>query len=548
MPRSMKSVLLFLFAACWLAGALPAAAQNPTQGVAGLQGRLASATWLKANLARSDVLVLDASPASLHKRGHIPGAVNADLFAFSPREASLPQMQARLRAWGISGDTQIVIVDQGATYLATRMFWDLLQHGLSASNLFVLDGGMAAWRSAGGPVSTEATPPPAAGTVRVTARDPEVRVRLPEFLAATADPRRNVMLEALDPEYFYGGAAFFNRGGHVPHATLMPAGDFYNADKTFKSPQEIQRQLDHLGIRRDQQVLTYCGGGGAAAVPFFVLKYMLGYPNVKLFQESQLGWLQDERELPMWTYAQPHLLRDTAAVKAWAGPMLKAFGLSQVTVVDVRPAEAFKLGHVPLALNVPVQNLPVGPGQMQQMAAQLGQAGLDRTHEAVVVSEGGLSEQAALAFLMLESLGQQKVSIMSDSIERWAELGNEVSRPSATDQPASRPVVYAAQPAAMRLIAEPGRSSAGLPRVFIASGKQLPQRVPGAQVIHLPYQQFLDAAGTPKPAKDIWSVMAKAGVPRYAEIVLFADTVGEAAVNYVIFRLMGFTDLKVWTP
>jgi hypothetical protein len=60
-------------------------------------------------------------------------------------------------------------------------------------------------------------------------RDPEVRVRLPEFLAATADPRRHVMLEALDPEYFYGGAAFFDRGGHVPHATLMPAGDFYNA-------------------------------------------------------------------------------------------------------------------------------------------------------------------------------------------------------------------------------------------------------------------------------------------------------------------------------
>ena len=548
MLRSMRNVLLFLAAACSLAAPLPAAAQSAAQSAAGQPGRLVSASWLKANLARSDVLVLDASPASLHKRGHIPGAVNADLFAFSPKEAPLPQMESRLRAWGINADTQIVIADQGATYLATRLFWDLLQHGLPAANLFVLDGGMAAWRAAGGPLSTEPTPARAAGTVRVTGRDPEVRVRLPEFLAATADPRRNVMLEALDPEYFYGGAAFFNRGGHVPHATLMPAGDFYNADKTFKSPQEIQRQLDHLGIRRDQQVLTYCGGGGAAAVPFFVLKYMLGYPNVKLFQESQLGWLQDERELPVWTYAEPHLLRDTAAVKAWAGPMLKAFGLSQVTVVDVRPAEAFKLGHVPLALSVPVQTLKPGPEQVRQMASQFGQAGLDRTHEAVVVSEGGLSEQAALAFLMLESLGQQKVSILTDSIERWAELGNEVARPAASGQPASRPVAYAAQPAAMRLIAEPGRSSSGLPRVFVASGNQLPQRAPGAQVIHLPYKQFLNADGTPRAAKDIWSVMAKAGVPRYAEIVLFGDTVGEAAVNYVIFRLMGFADLRVWAP
>ena len=544
MPKTI-SFLFALFAACGLAAQLPAAAQ----GVAGLQGRLVSAAWLKDNLARSDVLVLDASPASLHKRGHIPGAVNADLFAFSPKEVPLPQMETRLRAWGISPETRIVIADQGGTYLATRLFWDLVQHGLPAANLYVLDGGMAAWLAASGPLSTEPTPPRPAGTVRITARDPEVRVKLPEFLAATADPRRNVMLEALEPEYYYGGAAFFNRGGHVPHATLMPAEDFYNKDKTFKSPQEIQRLLDHLGVRREQQVLTYCGGGGAAAVPFFVLKYMLGYPNVKLFQESQLGWLQDDRELPMWTYAEPQLVRDTAAVKAWAGPMLKAFGLSQVTVVDVRSAEAFKLGHVPLALNVPVQALQTGPDGSRQWASALGQAGLDRNHEAVVVSEGGIGEQAALAFLMLESVGQHKVSILMDSIDRWAELGNEVARPAAAPgAAAARPVAYAAQPAALRLIGEPLRSAGALPRVYIASGRQPPQRPPAGPLIHLPYAQFLNADGTPKAAKEIWALMAKAGVPRYAEIVLFGDTPGEAAVNYVIFRLMGFADLKVWTP
>lgn len=220
----------------------------------------------------------------------------------------------------------------------------------------------------------------------------------------------------------------------------------------------------------------------------------------------------------------------------------------EVTVVDVRPAEAFKLGHVPLAVNVPVQSLQTGPDGARHAATLLGQAGLDRSHEAVVVSEGGLSEQAALAFLVLENAGQRKASILLDSIERWAELGNEVARPQAPGQPATRPMTYAAQPAGLRMISEPGRSASGLPRVFIASGNQIPQRAPGAKVIHLPYKQFLNADGTPKAAKDIWSVMSKAGVPRYAEIVLYGDTPGEAAVNYVIFRLMGFADLKVWTP
>ena len=67
-------------------------------------------------------------------------------------------------------------------------------------------------------------------------------------------------------------------------------------------------------------------------------------------------------------------------------------------------------------------------------------------------------------------------------------------------------------------------------------------------MLHLPYAQFLNANGTPKAANDIWNTLVKAGVPRYAQVVLFADSLGEAAVNYVIFRLMGFTDLKVWAP
>jgi 3-mercaptopyruvate sulfurtransferase SseA len=546
MSLSLVSFLLALavMTATGLLAPGPAAAQSATA----LPGRLVSTAWLQDHLARKDLLVIDASSQSAYKKGHIPGAINADLFILNPREVPLPQMEARLRSWGIDAQTRIVITDPGGTYMATRLFWDLVQHGLPAEHLAILDGGMARWTATGGPVTAEATPPRPAGTVRVTARDPEVRVRLPEFLAATADPQRHVMLEALDPEYFYGGAAFFDRGGHVPHATLMPAGDFYNADKTFKSPQDIQRQLDHLGIRRDQQVLTYCGGGGAAAVPFFALKYLLGYPQVKLFQESQLGWLQDERQLPVWTYADPQLLRDAAAVKAWASPMLKAFGLSQVTVVDVRLPEAFKLGHVPLALNVPVQALDGGPDRARHAATVLGQAGLDRNHEAVVVSEGGLSEPGALAFLMLENAGQRKASILLDSIDRWAEQGNEVARPSAPGQPTAKPVAYAAPASGLRIISEPGVAQSAVPRVFVASDRQAPQRAPAGRVIHLPYPQFLNADGSPKAAKEIWSLMSKAGVPRYAQIVLFADTPGAAAVNYVIFRLMGFADLKVWVP
>lgn len=550
MAMTLKVWYLFLVAAVSLL-AQPSMAAAATEGI---QGRLASVDWLRKNLARADLVLIDASPAQLHRQQHIPGAIHSDLFTFGPNDLPLAQFEQRLRAWGMSPGKQVVIYDQGGTYMATRLFWDLVHHGLPADSLLILDGGLSKWRDSGGETTKELAPPPTPGTIRLATHDQTVRVRLPEFLAATGDPRNNVMLEALEPNYFFGGAAYFNRAGHVPYATLMPSTDFYNPDKTFKSPTEIRRMLDHLGIRPEQQVHTYCGGGGAAAVPFFVLKYMLSYPRVTLFQESQMGWLQDERELPFWSYAAPYLARDTAWLKAWASPMLKAFGLSQVSVVDVRAAEVFRLGHVPLAVNIPAQAFKSQPHKPETLATLLGQAGVDRSHEAVIVSEGGLNESAALAYLMLESLGQQKVSLFMDSIERWAELGHEVARPAATPgKPPEKSLTqtltpYATKPRAGILITEP-KTSAGLyPKVYVASGPQLPTSKPDGQVLHLPYAQFLNSDGRPMAAKDIWNTLAQAGVPRYAQIVLYAESLGEAAVNYVIFRMMGFADLKVWAP
>jgi 3-mercaptopyruvate sulfurtransferase SseA len=90
------------------------------------------------------------------------------------------------------------------------------------------------------------------------------------------------------------------------------------------------------------------------------------------------------------------------------------------------------------------------------------------------------------------------------------------------------------------------KSTQGLyPKVFIASGKQLPAKAPDGKVVHVPYTDLLNADGRPKAAKDIWNTLVKAGVPRYAELVNFSDDPGEAAANYYILKLMGYPDVKV---
>jgi 3-mercaptopyruvate sulfurtransferase SseA len=502
-------------------------------------GPLVSVAWLQNNLGRSDLVLLDASPAPMYAAQHIAGAVNVDIFSYGPLEPPTAMMEQRFQSWGIGAGRKVVLYDPGGSYFAARTLFDLLYRGYPAQDLAILDGGLAKWRAMGGAVTKDATPAPARGTFRITATQEDLRVRLPEFLVASGDPKANALVEALDADWHFGATAFFDRGGHVPNAIMWPTEDLFNADKTFKSPDELRRMALYLGIRPEQQIHTHCGGGVAAAAPFFVLKFLLGYPRVKLYQESQLEWLRDDRGLPFWTYDAPSLLRETAWLKAWGGRMLRQFGVSRVAVVDVRPAEAFALGHLPFAHNVPADVFARQIDQPAKLAELLGQSGVDPTHEAVIVSDGGINERSALAFLALERLGQKRISILLDSTERWAELGQEIARPTAGAMPpAPRPTAYAA--AAPRAAAP-----AAYPKLFVASGKAMPAGLPDGRVIHLPYTALLAADGRPKPAKDIWNILVKAGVPRYAEIVCIGDTLGEAAANYLLFKLMGFADVKV---
>ena len=525
---------------------------QPALAAEGSNGQLVSVQWLENNLKRDDLLLLDASPGQVYSANHIPGAVNVDVFSFGGRETSAAETQRRIQSWGVSAGKKIVIYDQGGTYLATSLLFDLYYHGLPAGALAVLDGGLAKWQAVGGAVTKDPTPAPKPGTFRAAKVKEDVRVRLPEFLVASGDPANNALVEALEPSQHFGGAKFFDRAGHIPNAIMMPTADFYNADKTFKSAEEIRRMLAYLGVKPEQQILTHCGGGIAASVPFFAAKFMLDYPKVKLYKESQLEWLRDDRGLPFWTYDAPNMTREKSWLNGWSNPMLRSFGVSTVSVVDVRPAASFKQSHVPFAINVPADVFRRNLATPAKLAEVLGGAGVDVAYEAVIVSEGGLNPDSALAFLLLEKLGQKRMSVFSDSVDDWGFAGFPLDKESdAADPkkaPQGLPIVPTAYPVNLRpgiVTSIPQGAQGPYPKVYIASGKSLPAKVPEGKVIHVPYTELLNANGTPKAAKDIWNVLVKAGVPRYAEIISFSDDPGEAAANYFILKLMGYPDVKV---
>jgi len=516
------------------------------------KGNLVSVQWLGKNLQRADVLILDASSAKAFATQHIPGAVNVDVYAYGVQEMPVAVTEQLYQSWGVSPGKQIILYDQGGSMNATRIFFSLYYDGFPAKDLFVLDGGLAKWQQTGLSVTKDPTPAPKKGTFKITKSNEDVRVRLPEFLTASGDPVNNALVEGLEPNWHFGELQIFERGGHIPNGIMMPSGDFYNPDKTFKSPEEIEKMLDYLGIKPDQQIYTYCGGGVAASVPFFALKFMLNYPKVKLFKESEMGWLKDERRLPYWTYDAPALMRETGWLQIWGGQMLRMYGGAQVSIVDVRPANAFYEGHVPLALNIPADVFRSYINTPEKLAEILGPAGVDASHEAVVISGAGLTKESALALLMLEKLGQKKVSVFMDSIEKWGQRGYAVKKdttvvrpPKGTQDIAIPPTTYPVNLRKNVIIADPKSTHGAYPRVYIASGKDLPAKAQDGKVVHVPYTDLLDADGAPKAAKDVWNILTKAGVPRYAELVCFSDEPGEAAVNYFVLKLMGYPDIKV---
>ena len=513
------------------------------------QARLVDGAWLESRLGRDDLVVIDASPAKLYASGHVPGAHNFDLMSFGGEDPSAQDLERRIQGFGIGPGKQVVIYDQGGTYWATHLWSDLLYAGLPADSLHVLDGGMAKWKADNRKITQDATPRPAPGSFRVTALREDTRVRLTEFFHASGDPSRHALVEALEPQQHFGTAKFFDRSGHIPNALLAPAGDFFNADKTFKSPEEIRKLLSYIGATPDKTLHAHCGGGIAATVPFFAAKVLAGYPRVKLYKGSQLEWLRDERNLPFWTYDQPNLVRDKMWLSGWTAPMVRMYGVSRVSIIDVRPTEAWRQVRVPFSGSVPAEVFRQHFDEPAKLAEALGAAGVNPSFEAVVVGPGGLTPDVALAYLALERLGQSKVSIIAESPDDWG-LAGLPTESDARAKPGTglKPVPYAPSPRGGALIRDAKATQGAYPKVFLATGATPPARAPAGKVIHVPYQELLDASGKPKPAGEIWTVLSKAGLPRYAEIVTVSEEVGEAAVGYFVLRMMGYPDVKVLQP
>jgi thiosulfate/3-mercaptopyruvate sulfurtransferase len=231
-------------------------------------------------------------------QGHLPGAVYVSLedelsdHTITGRgRHPLPSgrsVEAAARRWGIRQDVPTVVYDDWNRAGSARAWWVLTAAGLA--DVRILDGGLSAWRSAGGGLETGLVSPPPGNTIAL--HDDLYGGALPTLTADQVGAADLTLLDARAPERFRGEVEPVDSvAGHIPGAKNLPSSDVLNGDSTFLAQDALARLLSERGIDHDGRVGAYCGSGVTASITLAALA-STGH-QAALFPGSWSEWSSD---------------------------------------------------------------------------------------------------------------------------------------------------------------------------------------------------------------------------------------------------------------
>ena len=241
---------------------------------------------LESTLKDPKLVVVDTRTFKEYSKGHVPGAVNLDLFAYHWSDTSEEginafniQMQKLFSYVGITNEKKVVFYDDISGMSAARGVW-LLTY-FSHPQVFMLDGGITKWKSTNFPVEKKTNAfKPTHFTGKV---NKDVFAGL-EYIKRNLDSIK--LVDARSKEEFDGKIVRAARKGHIPNSTNVDWNLNVGEDGTMKK-NEVLSSL--YKFSKDDEIVTYCHGGYRAANTFLALK-KLGFKNVKVYLGSWAEW------------------------------------------------------------------------------------------------------------------------------------------------------------------------------------------------------------------------------------------------------------------
>jgi thiosulfate/3-mercaptopyruvate sulfurtransferase len=237
---------------------------------------------------QDNTIVIDSRPFSEYKNGHVPGAVNIDLFQlhwFDTTKRGIKDFNRQSRLLlsniGISKDSKVIFYDNVSGISSARGVWLLLY--FSHKNVCMLDGGFEKWKKERYPIEVKSNP---LRNVRFIGK-PNTKVIADANEVKKSIRNKNVtIVDARSREEYVGSEVRAARRGHIPSAVNIDWED--NVEKAvFKSKEKLSKIYSN--IPKNSQVITHCQGGYRASNAFIALK-LLGYKKVKLYLGSWGEW------------------------------------------------------------------------------------------------------------------------------------------------------------------------------------------------------------------------------------------------------------------
>ncbi len=262
---------------------------------------LVTTEWVGEHLGDPQVRVIEADEdVLLYEVGHIPGAIKLDWHTdlqdslrrdFVDKNA-FEQLMSRN---GIANDTTVVLYGDKNNWYATYTFWLFKLYG--HRDVRVMDGGRLKWEQENRQWSRE---PASYSPTTYTATGPDLSIRAFRRDVERQLDERLPLIDVRSPKEYSGELLHMvdypqegaQRGGHIPTAKSIPWGTAANPENgTFRPAEELREIYQQRnGISPDQHVISYCRIGERSSHTWFVLKYLLGYDDVKNYDGSWTEW------------------------------------------------------------------------------------------------------------------------------------------------------------------------------------------------------------------------------------------------------------------